>query len=122
MVIVAEQLNIVSIGDGRLARHMRRDFQHLGLNHADLVKTHGGGAARSGARAVRHARAPGDQRPHNFRLFSIFSRLIRRTAAFSAPAGVPNPLIRLEPDLEKRGLAPGVVSKLSLSTTNHSSD
>jgi len=121
VVIVAEQPNIVLIGDGRLARHLRRHFQHLGLNHADLVKTHGGGAARSGARAV-HARAPGDQRPRNFRLFSIFSRLIRRPAAFSAPAGVPNPLIRLEPDLEKRGLCPGVVSKRSLSTTNRSSN
>ena len=60
--------------------------------------------------------------PGNFRLFSIFSRLIRRPAAFSAPAGVPNPLIRLEPDLEKRGLCPGVVSKRSLSTTNRSSN
>ena len=34
MVIVAEQPNIVLIGDGRLARHLRRYFQQLNLNHA----------------------------------------------------------------------------------------
>ena len=34
MVIVAEQPNIVLIGDGRLARHLRRYFDELNLNHA----------------------------------------------------------------------------------------
>jgi predicted short-subunit dehydrogenase-like oxidoreductase (DUF2520 family) len=33
-VIVAEQPNILLIGDGRLARHLRRYFQQLNLNHA----------------------------------------------------------------------------------------
>jgi predicted short-subunit dehydrogenase-like oxidoreductase (DUF2520 family) len=32
-VIVAERPNIVLIGDGRLARHLRRYFQQLNLNH-----------------------------------------------------------------------------------------
>jgi 2-dehydropantoate 2-reductase len=34
VVIVAEQPNIVLIGDGRLARHLRRYFQQLNLSHA----------------------------------------------------------------------------------------
>jgi predicted short-subunit dehydrogenase-like oxidoreductase (DUF2520 family) len=34
VVIVAAQPNIVLIGDGRLARHLRHYFQHLGFNHA----------------------------------------------------------------------------------------
>ena len=33
MVIVEEQPNILLIGDGRLARHLRRYFQQLNLNH-----------------------------------------------------------------------------------------
>jgi 2-dehydropantoate 2-reductase len=34
VVIVAEQPNILLIGDGRLARHLRRYFAQLSLNHA----------------------------------------------------------------------------------------
>jgi len=34
VVIVAEQPNILLIGDGRLARHLRHYFEQLGLNHA----------------------------------------------------------------------------------------
>jgi hypothetical protein len=33
-MIVAKRPNIVLIGDGRLARHLRRYFQQLNLNHA----------------------------------------------------------------------------------------
>jgi hypothetical protein len=34
VVIVAERPNIVLIGDGRLAQHLRRYFQQLNLSHA----------------------------------------------------------------------------------------
>jgi 2-dehydropantoate 2-reductase len=34
VVVVAEQPNILLIGDGRLARHLRRYFAQLSLNHA----------------------------------------------------------------------------------------
>ena len=34
VMIVAERPNILLIGDGRLARHLRRYFQQLNLSHA----------------------------------------------------------------------------------------
>jgi hypothetical protein len=68
VVIVAEQANIVLIGDGRLARHLRRYFDQLKLNHEIWSRRMEAEECCPAldARPFRRARAFGDQRRVHF--------------------------------------------------------